>query len=197
MSKATLTYTHWKYGETTVEVETSGRPGVVASRARLYQIGTNGDVWNAGRIIDGKARVCNPFRMGQNARLEYAYNDAAIDAEAERHQPICRREESYTVCQGRLIRKVRTRQGKGYEHHCPEKAFKATCNAIDDWNGPFVYEDIQAATGLPNSQVATAIAFLKERGTIVPAAERRHEAATYDTLIDGMAEWCYLEQETA
>lgn len=200
MTTATLTYEHWKHGQVRVQVQTTGYPSCVAGRATLYQLGNSGDVWNAGRIIDGEARYSNPVRIGWNGRLEYAYNDAAQDAELERHRPIQerdlpgQREEEYGVCQNRLIRKVQPRRGKGYEHHCPIDTFREVCMTIDEWDGAFVYEDIQAATDRPHSQVATAIAFLKERGTIVPVPGRRHQAATEDTLIDGMVEWCYLEQ---
>lgn len=85
---STLKYTHWKHGRVSVQVEEGRFPGCLAGAATLYQVGTNGDVWNAGRVINGEARDSNPVRIGWDARIEYAYNDAAIDAEAQRHQPI-------------------------------------------------------------------------------------------------------------
>ena len=53
----------------------------------------------------------------------------------------------------------------------------------------FTGEDIQAAIDAPFTQVAVAMGFLKERGCIVPARERRHKAAGDFVYEDALIEW--------
>ena len=47
----------------------------------------------------------------------------------------------------------------------------------------------------PHTQVMTAMAFLKERGCIVPARERRHRAASDFVYEDALIEWHALREE--
>ena len=46
----------------------------------------------------------------------------------------------------------------------------------------------------PHTQVMTAMAFLKERGCIVPARERRHRAASDFVYEDALIEWHALRE---
>jgi len=67
--------------------------------------------------------------------------------------------------------------------------------AIDELNGSsFTYEEIRQSINAPFSQVAVAIAFLKERGCIVPAQRRRSVASTDHVHLDAMTEW-YARRE--
>jgi len=47
---------------------------------------------------------------------------------------------------------------------------------------------------LPWTQVAVAVAFLKERGCIRPTHGRKHEAATGDVFLDAMTEFHALRE---
>ena len=106
-----------------------------------------------------------------------------------RQQPR-KRIETFTVQRGELLRDVLPRRGDRYVHFCTLETFKEVVHAIDDYAGRgFVYEDIVSDIDLPNSQVATAIAFLKERGVIIPARRCQHKAAGIDAYLDGMLEW--------
>ncbi|MBC6953075.1 MAG: hypothetical protein DYG93_13660 [Leptolyngbya sp. PLA2] len=88
------------------------------------------------------------------------------------------RTESFAVEDGLLVRRVTPKRGAPYEHRCPLDAYGAVAHAVDDAGGaPITGDEIQRATDLPFSQVATALAFLKERGCVVPAHGRRHKAA--------------------
>lgn len=96
-----------------------------------------------------------------------------------------------------LIRHIIPRRGQPYQHICEKSTFEEVCHAIDKLSNdhvPFVGEDVVADTGLPSSQVFTALAFLKERCSIVPSGYgRTHETASDDVYLDGMVEWHALE----
>lgn len=107
------------------------------------------------------------------------------------------RQENFSIDQDNLVRAVVPARGEPYEHACSRDTYEATLHAINEATGPFTYEDIQKVTDKPYSQVATAIAFLKERGCIIPGRFRRHVPATGDTYLDGMIEWAALEHTEA
>ncbi len=101
--------------------------------------------------------------------------------------------EDFTIIQHTLVRSVTPTSGKPYEHACDRESFKEVLHTIDEFGDrAFVYEDVREACGLPFSRVATAFAFLKERGVIVDAGFRRQMRATDDAHLDGMIEWCAL-----
>lgn len=108
------------------------------------------------------------------------------------------RTESFAVEDGFLVRRVVPRRGAPYEHRCPLDAYEAVANAVDETAGqPFTGDEVQRATGLPFSQVTTALALLKERGCIVPAHGRRHKAApgNADVHLDAMTEYHALREK--
>jgi hypothetical protein len=107
------------------------------------------------------------------------------------------RAETFRADGDDLVRCVTPRSGRAYEHRCERAVFLDVLHTIDERCGdPFTYEQVRDATGHPASQVATAVAFLKERGTLVPAGHKRHRAAT-DAYLDGMLELLALAEEAA
>ena len=98
--------------------------------------------------------------------------------------------DSYRVEGGTLIRRVVSRGGTPYEHACTLKVFEAVAHAIDELEGePTALEELVARTGLPHTQVNTALAFMKERFCLMPARGRRHMAATDCVHLDAMTEF--------
>ena len=109
------------------------------------------------------------------------------------------RQESSRIEGGLLIRSVTPARGREpYEHSCEQAVYEEVAHTITECAGePFTMEDIRAATGHPWTQVAVAMAFLKERGCIVPSIKRKHVAASGDTHLDAMIEWHALRERPA
>ena len=105
------------------------------------------------------------------------------------------RDETFTVEDGALVRRVVPRKGQPYEHRCPQEAFEAIAAAAEEAAGGFVLEDLRRATRLPWTQVAVAVAFLKERGGVVPVHGRKHAAASTCVYEDAMTEYHALHEE--
>jgi len=106
--------------------------------------------------------------------------------------------DTFRIEGGVLIRSVVPSRGRGgaYEHACTLAVFESVCHAIDELNGqPTALDDLVARTGLPHTQVNTALAFLKERGCIAPARGRRHTAATECVHLDAMTEFHTLAEQ--
>lgn len=102
--------------------------------------------------------------------------------------------ESFRIEHGALIRSVIPRKGKPYEHACTLAVYEAVAHAIDELESePTALDELVAQTGLPHTQVNTAMAFLKERGCIVPVRGRRHMAATDCVHLDAMTEYHALK----
>ncbi len=113
--------------------------------------------------------------------------------------------ESFIVdaASGALLRRVVPKRGKPYEHMCTKQVYDDVAYAIEQMgNAAFTMEDIRAKAGggdeskmPPWSQVATAIAFLKERSCIVPARERKHVAASDFVYEDALIEYHALREK--
>ena len=103
---------------------------------------------------------------------------------------------------GVLLRRVVPKRGTPYEHACTKQVYEDVAGAIDCLElAAFTLESIIATIGggipartPPCTQVAVAIAFLKERGCIVPARGRKHVAASDDVYLDGMIEYHALRE---
>ena len=95
-----------------------------------------------------------------------------------------------------LVRRVAPKRGTPYEHRCSIESFTEVAHRIDgaDAHG-VVLDEIAEAAGLPYSQVAVALAFLKERGCMVPVHGRRHVAASSNAFEDAMLEWHALREK--
>ncbi len=104
---------------------------------------------------------------------------------------------------GALLRRVVPRRGTPYEHACTKQVYDDVAYAIEQLgNASFTMEDVRAKVGdgdeanmPPWSQVAVAIAFLKERSCIVPARNRKHIAASDFVYEDAMIEYHALREK--
>lgn len=104
---------------------------------------------------------------------------------------------------GALLRRVVPRRGKPYVHMCTKQVYDDVAYAIEQMgNAAFTLEDIRDGVGggdeskmPPWSQVAVAIAFLKERSCIVPARERKHVAASDFVYEDALIEYHALREK--
>ena len=103
---------------------------------------------------------------------------------------------------GYLARQCQPRSGKTYEHRCELKTLEEVAHTIDEMSGaPFTYTDVHermvATCGQdwPWTQVAVAIAFLKERGIILPVRGRKHVANGDAVHLDAMIEYHALREK--
>ena len=103
-----------------------------------------------------------------------------------------KRNETFEVHDDHLVRKVVPRRGQPYEHRCPRGSFEQVAHAIEEAGEEgFTLELLVKREDLPFTQVAVALAFLKERG-IVETRYRRNYAATDGVHLDAMTEYCAL-----
>ena len=99
------------------------------------------------------------------------------------------RDETFEVEDGHLIRTVVPRRGERYRHRCPLQAFEQVAHAVDEaGDSAFTLEVLVQAEDLPFTQVAVALAFLKER-SIVETRYRKNYAATRSVHLDAMTEF--------
>ena len=104
------------------------------------------------------------------------------------------RNETFEVIDDHLVRKVLPRRGEPYEHRCPRVSFEQVTHAIDEaGDEAFTLESLVDREDLPFTQIAVALAFLKERG-IVETRYRRNYAATDGVHLDAMTEYFALAQ---
>lgn len=95
---------------------------------------------------------------------------------------------------GDLVRSVVPERGEPYEHRCTRENYERIAHYIDDEAGsPVTIERIAEAEQVPMTQVAVALAFLKERGSIEPVHGRKHAAATECVHLDAMIEYHVLK----
>ena len=95
---------------------------------------------------------------------------------------------------GALVRSVAPRRGKPYEHRCTLETLKAVCHRFDEHGKGDTVETIAEALDAPMTQVATALAFLLERG-IIEVHGRRNYPATIDVHLDAMTEYHALREK--
>ncbi len=102
--------------------------------------------------------------------------------------------ETFQVEDGYLIRKVVPRRGEPYQHGCSRTSFEQVAHAIDELGDEtFTLESLVEREDLPFTQVAVALAVLKERG-IVETRYRRNYAATECAHLDAMTEFHALAE---
>lgn len=107
------------------------------------------------------------------------------------------RYEAFRIEDGMLVRAVTPGRGGGepYEHRCAQVAFEDVAHAVDAMAGAaFTLESLHERINLPWTQIAVALAFLKERGCVVPVHGRRHKAAPGSVHLDSMIEWHALRE---
>lgn len=117
-------------------------------------------------------------------------------AAATQPLPACARDETFRIVDDALIRAVVPARGTPYEHTCERETYEAIAHAIDEMQmAGFTLEEVRQRADVPWTQGAVAIAFLKERGCIVPTVRRKHVAATEAVHIDAMIEWHELAEK--
>ena len=104
------------------------------------------------------------------------------------------RDETFTVLDGHLVRAVAPARGKPYEHRCPLTSFERVAHAIDEAGGDgSTLESLVEHEDLPFTQVAVALAFMKERGCVTKRY-RRSYAATDGVHLDAMTAYHALAE---
>ena len=106
-----------------------------------------------------------------------------------------KRDETFRIDRtGMLVRSVVPRRGKPYEHRCPLDTLKAVSHRFDEHCEGDTVETMAESLDVPMTQVATALAFLLERG-IVTVEHRRNFPATIDVHLDAMTEYHALREK--
>lgn len=103
-------------------------------------------------------------------------------------------DETFDIDRDHLVRRVVPRRGAPYEHRCPKAAFEEVAHAVEDMRTGVTLDRIQAATGLPFTQVAVALAFMKERGCLAPE-HGRTQSAPEGLHLDAMTEFHALREK--
>ncbi len=104
------------------------------------------------------------------------------------------REVTFAVEGGALLMAVLPRRGRPYEHRCLLGVFEEVARAIDARaDSGVVIDDVFRATELPHSQIAVAIAFMKERGCLEVRRRRRSFPTSTFFFEDAMVEYHALE----
>jgi len=94
--------------------------------------------------------------------------------------------ESFSIENDLLVRRVVPLRGTPYEHRCSREVFEAVAHAVEEAEGPFVMEDIRTRERQPWTQVAVAMAFLRERGLVERVHGRQLAAAPGYAFEDAM-----------
>ena len=103
------------------------------------------------------------------------------------------REVAFEVHRGRLVRQVRLRDGRGYTQHCTLDVLQQVALLVEARGeaGITTNELWDLLPDLPCTQLAIALAFLKEHGG-VETTGRRTYAASATLYEDAMTEYYYL-----
>jgi hypothetical protein len=108
--------------------------------------------------------------------------------------------ETFTVRPHRagtaLVRHAMPRGGgRLYRHTCPLAAYETVAHAIAEAGAQgFTLTGLTATTGLPSTQIATAMAFLRERGITEMRYPRRNYALAEGVHLDAMVEYHALRE---
>ncbi|MBX3323123.1 MAG: hypothetical protein KF757_09060 [Phycisphaeraceae bacterium] len=105
------------------------------------------------------------------------------------------RTESFSVDhKGMLVRAVTPRRGQPYQHRCRLASLEAVAHRFDEFGEGDTVETIADAIDEPVTQVATALAFLLERG-IVERIGKLNYPASIDVHLDAMTEYHALRDK--
>jgi hypothetical protein len=106
------------------------------------------------------------------------------------------REETFSVYDDHLVRDVVPKRGRPYRHRCRKDVYDDVAYAVEQrGTRSFTNEEIRDELVAPFTQVMVALAFLKERGYIVPVYGRRHVAATDYVYEDALVEYHALREK--
>jgi hypothetical protein len=99
----------------------------------------------------------------------------------------------FAVRHGRLVRHVRLRNGRGYTQQCTRQVLEKVAWLVEARGeaGVTTPELWNALPELPCTQIAVALAFLKDRGC-VETSGRRSYAASATVSEDALTEFHYL-----
>ncbi len=109
------------------------------------------------------------------------------------------RDETFAVLDGHLVRKVIPVRGQPYEHRCPLAAFEQIAHAAGALGEQgFTLQEVvaherSAGRDVTFTQVAVALAFLRER-SILDVRYRRNYAARTGVHLDAMTEYHALAE---
>ena len=97
-----------------------------------------------------------------------------------------------------LVRRALPRTGgEPYWHSCRLATFQAVARAAQAAGSDgFTYTELKETLHLPFSQIATAMAFLRNRGITELRSPRRNFAATRTVYLDAMTEFRGLRKGT-
>src|SRR5262249_32014779 len=103
------------------------------------------------------------------------------------------REVSFEVQRGRLVRRVRLKDGRTYAHYCMPGVLKEVTHCVEE-RGDAGVTTGELWTALPNypcTQISVALEFLKDRGC-VEISQRRSYASSATLCEDVLTEFHYL-----
>lgn len=96
---------------------------------------------------------------------------------------------------GFLCRDVSPRHGKDYMHRCSLRAFREVAHHIDERaKDGFTLETMQDAIPEPMTQIAVALAFMKERGVVITEGRVNYAACPKAAFEDAMIEYHALDE---
>lgn len=145
-------------------------------------------------VLDAAERVLSAREDRMLTSEEWDALEHAVAA--CREPPPSERQETFAAEHGSLVRRVIPKKGEPYEHRCSQEVFEAVAHAIEEMGSePFTCEDIRNKEQQPWTQVAVAVAFLKERGLLEPVHGRRHTAVSGYTFEDAMVEYHALREQ--
>jgi hypothetical protein len=107
--------------------------------------------------------------------------------------------QTFAVEDGHLVRRVVPRRGQPYEHRCPRDSFEQIAHAAEELGAQgFTMDSLLeyergAGRDVTFTNVAVALAFLRERG-VLDVRRRRNYAATESVHLDAMTEYHALAE---
>ena len=106
------------------------------------------------------------------------------------------REVEFAVLDGALEMRVVPRCGRPYTHRCSREVYEEVARDIEAAPRGVTIEEVRGRLELPHTQVAVALAFMKERGCVEVRLRRSHPASRA-TFEDAMVEYLALEHGAA
>jgi hypothetical protein len=104
------------------------------------------------------------------------------------------RDVTYEIDAGHLVRRVVPTKGRPYVQRCAVAVYEAVAHAADEnAEAGVTVDELYKALGLPHTQIAVAMDFLKERGCVEVRFKRAFPAGV-DAYLDAMTEWHALRE---
>ena len=106
------------------------------------------------------------------------------------------REIDFVVLDGALEMHVIPRRGRPYTHRCSRQVYEEVAHDVEAAPRGVTIEEVRHRLELPHTQVAVALAFMKERGCVEVRRRRTHPASRA-MFEDAMVEYLALEHGAA